>query len=203
MRELIGAAIPFLAILNPFALCLYLVGKMDELDTRSFRTVLLKASVLSLAVFALFAAAGDRLLVEVLGIHTEAMRIFGGVIFFAVGYGYATRGFQETVLLRGSLDDLPSEIAVPFMIGAGTITQSVLLGKSYSLGLALAVIVLSMALTVAAVVCFKVIRDRVKAAHEAVFDRYVNILSRLKGLLIGAISTDMVVTSLREMWLGS
>lgn len=59
--------LPFLAILNPFALCLYLVGVMDDLDSRAFIRILCEASLISLAVFFLFALVGEPLLVNFLG----------------------------------------------------------------------------------------------------------------------------------------
>jgi len=49
------------------------------------------------------------------------------------------------------------------------------------------------------VLAFKVVRDRLKAAQEKLLDRYENILARVNGLLIGAISTEMVVTGTRRL----
>jgi multiple antibiotic resistance protein len=200
MSELFAALVPFLAILNPFALCLYLTHVMEELRPGEFAVVLAKASAASLAVFCLFAVAGEPLLVQVLGIRPGAMRVFGGIVFFVVAYGYVTKGFRATTMLRGSLDELPSEIAVPFMIGAGTITQATLLGKQHSAGFAVLVLVVGMVVSVLAVLLFNSIRVRMKGVREDLFERYINILSRLNGLLIGALSADMVVTGIHELW---
>jgi len=46
----------------------------------------------------------------------------------------------------------------------------------------------------------KWLRDHMRGTREQVFDRYVNIFARLNGLVIGAVSTDMIVTGLRELW---
>ena len=203
MKLLLTSLIPFLAILNPFALCLYLANVMEELSPREFLAVLSRAAITSFCVFCLFAVTGEALLVDVLGIRPEAMRIFGGVVFFIVAYGYVTKGYKAAVGLRGSLDELPSEIAVPFVIGAGTITQAVLLGKRLQAPFAVLVLFLGMLVSVLTVIVFKLIRDRMKGARERVFERYVNIVSRLNGLLIGAISTDMVVGGVRQLWVGA
>ena len=58
----------FLAILNPFALCLYLVGVMDELESRDLTRVLAYASIISFVVFWLCALAGEPLLARGLGV---------------------------------------------------------------------------------------------------------------------------------------
>ncbi|MFW6164051.1 MAG: MarC family protein [Planctomycetota bacterium] len=200
MTELLAGLLPFLAILNPFALCLYLIHVMEELRPGQFALVLGKASVASLAVFCVFAVAGEPLLVKVLRIRPGAMRVFGGIVFFVVAYGYVTKGYKATTLLRGRLDELPSEIAVPFMIGAGTITQATLLGKQHSAGFAVLVLVVGMVVSVLAVLLFNYVRMRMKGVREDLFERYINILSRLNGLLIGALSADMVVTGIHELW---
>lgn len=190
----------FLAILNPFALCLYLVGVVEDLDLRSFISVLVRACVLSLVVFWLFTVFGERLLTNVLHVTPEAMRAFSGVIFFMVGYTYVVKGFRAMELLRGSLDELPSAIALPYMIGAGTITQSVLTGKNLAMPWAMGVVLAGVLVSFVVVVCFKIVHDRMHGSREAVFYRYVNILARLNGLLIGAISVEMVVNGLRGLW---
>jgi len=192
--------VPFLAILNPFALCLYLAGLMETLPARNFIRVLAGACVISLAVFAIFALSGERLLVDWLGIHPQALRAFGGLIFLIVGYNYVVRGYKATEILRGSLEDLPSAVALPFMIGAGTITQSILIGKSNGPGQTLFVLALGVSITFLVVMAFKFIRDHVKGPKEKVFERYINILARINGLLIGAISTEMIVSGLRDLW---
>ena len=65
MKDTATGLIPFLAILNPFALCLYLTAVMDDLESGAFLRVLLRALV------------GEPLLVGVLDLRTEPLRIFG------------------------------------------------------------------------------------------------------------------------------
>jgi len=201
VRQFVESLVPFLAILNPFALCLYLVGVMDDLESRDFVHVVVYASIISLIVFCLFAQAGEPFLIGVLGIKPEALRVFGGVIFFIIAYNYVTRGYRAATVLRGSLEELPSAIALPFMIGAGTITEAILLGKKLSPIGSVFVLLVAMVASIIVVLAFKVVRDRLKAAQEKLLDRYVNILARVNGLLIGAISTEMVLTGTRQLWL--
>lgn len=193
----------FLAILNPFALCLYLAGVMQDLSSRDFYRVLLRAAGLSLVVFWVFSLSGEELLTAVLGVRTAAMRAFGGVVFFMVGYNYVARGYRTTEMLRGSLDELPSAIALPFMIGAGTITQAILIGRLHGKLAGAGVLLAGMVVAVAIIVAFKKIRDHMHGVRERVFDRYVNTLARANGLLIGAISTEMVVSGVHHLWVVS
>jgi multiple antibiotic resistance protein len=194
------SVISFLAILNPFALALYLRGVMEDLAPRTFARVLLSACLISLGAFWLFSVWGELLLERLLGIRPAAMRIFGGVIFFVVGYNYVVKGFRTMEMLRGALEELPSAIALPFMIGAGTLTQSILIGKRHGALMSLAVLALGMTGTYTVVVAFNAMRHTMRGSREAVFDRYVNILVRANGLIIGAISAEMIVAGVHDLW---
>lgn len=129
------------------------------------------------------------------------MRIFGGVIFIVVAYNYVTRGYKGAEFLRGSLEELPSAIALPFMIGAGTIMQAILIGKKHKPLTSMFLLFLGLCVCFIVIVGFKLLRDRLKGVREKVFERYVNILSRINGLIIGAISTEMVISGIKKLWL--
>ena len=188
-------------ILNPFALCLYLAGVMEDLESAHFVRVLTRASIISLVVFWIFAISGEALLVVTLGVRPEALRIFGGVIFAIVGYNYVMKGYRAARIIRGNIDELPSEIALPFMIGAGTITQSILIGEKNPWLVAILVIFIGIVISFVTVISFKFIRDRLSATTEGIFDKYVNILSRINGLIIGAVSTEMIVSGIHKLWM--
>jgi multiple antibiotic resistance protein len=193
--------VAFVAILNPFALSLYLASLMDDLDRKRFFSVLFQASLISLVVFFLFAWCGEPLLIDFLAVQPSALRVFGGLIFVIVAYGYVTQGYKATVFLRGNLDGLPSSVALPFMIGAGTITQAILTGKRHHVAEAFLIIACTLVISFVIVTAFKLTRDHMSGPRERVFQRYVDILARLNGLIIGAISIDMVTNGLKELWL--
>ncbi len=200
MMPIIHSVTGFLVILNPFALCLYLGGLIDELDTRTFAKVLARAGLISFGVFIIFAMGGEAILEDVLGLQAGALRVFGGLIFLVIAYNYTTRGYHATEMLRGSVEQLPSAIAMPFMIGAGTITQSILIGKAHPHLTGIGVLAMGVAVAILVVLAFKLFRDRLRGAREHLFERYVNILARINGLLIGAVSISMIVTGIQGLW---
>ena len=197
---MIELLLSFIVILNPFALCLYLSGIIEDLDSKQFFRVLTLASLVSYIVFAVFSLFGDKLLITVFSVRTEALRTFGGLVFLVVAYNYVTKGSSEaTAILRGSLDELPSQIAVPFMIGAGTITQAILIGKRSNALSSVIILLFAVAISTLFVLVFKYVRDKIKERHIQTFDRYVNILSRINGLIIGAISIEMIVSGVSNL----
>jgi small neutral amino acid transporter SnatA (MarC family) len=86
------------------------------------------------------------------------------------------------------------------MIGAGTITQSILIGEKNPGLVAILVIFIGIAISFVTVISLKFIRDRLSATTEGIFYKYVNILSRINGLIIGAVSTDMIVSGIHKLW---
>lgn len=200
MPNELASLLHFLAILNPFALCLYLAAVMEDLNSRDFIRVFFLSSLISLVVFWVFVITGNTLLVQVLGVRPSALRVFGGVIFFAVGYNYVTKGYRATTSLRGSLDELPSAIALPYMIGAATITQCIIVGNIHGPYVGMLLIFAGVSISFGLVIGFKFFRDKMNGPRERVFDRYVNIFSRINGLIIGAISTEMIVEGMHRLW---
>lgn len=199
-KQMIELLLSFIVILNPFALCLYLSGIIEDLGSTEFFKVLSFASLISYVVFVIFAIFGDKLLITVFSVRTEALRCFGGLVFLVVAYNYVTKGPEAAAILRGSLEELPSQIAVPFMIGAGTITQAILIGKKTNAFSSVIILLFAVSISTAFVLIFKYIRDKIKERNIQTFDRYVNILSRINGLIIGAISIEMIVSGINGLW---
>jgi len=198
MSDAVTSGASFLAILNPFALSLYLWVLMTGIERAEFFRVLLQATLISLAIFCVFAVAGERML-DLLGIDAGALRLFGGLVFLMIALKYVSHGYRAVESLRGSITELPSAIAVPFMIGAGTITQAILIGKRHDLPIALTILAAVIALSLLVITAFYFINARLTPRYESAFNRYVNMLARLNGLIIGAFSVKMIFEGARIM----
>jgi multiple antibiotic resistance protein len=135
----------FLVLLSPFALFLYLRPVMLELSHKDFIIVLLKATTISFVIFFIFLISGDFIFRQILNINFESFRIFGGIIIFSIAYLFIMKGQKAFFHLKGSLDNLASEIALPFFVGAATISLTILVGNRFSIiiGVILLAIILS------------------------------------------------------------
>jgi small neutral amino acid transporter SnatA (MarC family) len=76
-----------------------------------------------------------------------------------------------------------------------------LLGKRHGPYLSMFLLFLGLCVGFFVVIGFKLAKDSLEGERERVFERYVNILSRINGLLIGSISTDMVISGIKKLWL--
>lgn len=196
-----------MAMINPFAMFLYLEPVMKELSSGSFRKVLVKATAISFFIFVIFLATGTLIFKDIFQIHFEAFRIFGGIIIFSFAYLYIVKGQKAMIQLREDLDDLASDIALPFMVGAGTISLIVLMSfeMQFSLGvLAIAIVLMA---NFGIIISLKYLKESLHNDTKAktkmlkiAFDKNLGILLRLNGFFLGAIGINMIIAGINNLY---
>ncbi|MCC9166532.1 MarC family protein [Pontibacter harenae] len=201
---MIAAIFSFLVMLNPFALFLYLKPVMNDLSDSDFRAVFLKASLISFFIYLAFLLFGDVVFQKVFRINFESFRIFGGIVLFSFAYIFIVQGKKAFIQIKGDLHDLASEIALPFMVGAGTISLTILMSEQMELwqgALSLALIMLANFIIIMGL---KQIRRGMRSKSvQTAFDKNMELLLRINGFFLGAIGVDMVVTGISNLMAAS
>jgi multiple antibiotic resistance protein len=197
---MIAAALAFLVMLNPFALFIYLQPIMRELYPAAFRQVLFRASIISLSIFLIFAVVGEFFFSRVLGINFEAFRIFGGIILFSYAFMFIIQGRRSLIAMKEDLHDLASEIALPFMVGAGTISLSILLGHRFGPAKSLLVLPAVVAVNFFIVVTLTLVRKALSAELRVAFDKVMEMSLRLNGFFLGSIGLNMVIIGINNIY---
>jgi len=192
----------FLVLLSPFALFLYLRPVMQELSNRDFIKVLVKATIISFVIFFVFLATGDFVFNQILNINFESFRIFGGIIIFSIAYLFIMKGQKAFFQLKGSLDNLAAEIALPFLVGAATISLTILMGNRFSTLIGTLLLILILSVNFFVILFLKYLRSLIeKKKLKVAFDKNLEILLRLNGFFIGAIGINMIIRGLNELFL--
>ncbi|MFW6283217.1 MAG: MarC family protein [Minisyncoccales bacterium] len=190
-----------LVMMNPFALFIYLTPVMEDLSHRDFLKVLVKATFISFGVFVVFLFGGDFILKNFFQIRFESFRIFGGIVIFSFSYFYIVKGQKALITIKSSLDDLASEIALPFMVGAGSLSVVLLMGNKFSLLEASVGLPLVLVANFVILVSLKSIKDNFeKKKMKVAFDKNMEILLRINGFFIGAIGIDLIVEGIRGLF---
>lgn len=198
---MISSIIAFLVMLNPFALFLYLEPIRKDLSHKDFIVVIFKASIISFTVCLAFFFLGDVVFRNVFQINFESFRIFGGIIIFSYAYLFIVKGQKALIMIKENLDDLASEIALPFMVGAGSISLSILLSQEQSYAMGTLSLVIIFLLNFATLFVLKKLRDSVEGRKfKKAFDKNMEVLLRLNGFFIGAIGIDMVLNGIKNMF---
>lgn len=201
-RVVIESAVLLLVLLNPFLLCVYLLDLIQNLEVRHLGQVLVRASVISGVVFVGFAWAGDVVFSRVLHVRFCAFQIFGGLVFLVIAIRFVLMGSRAIGSLRGSPEHLAGSVAMPFMIGPGTVSASVLAGTRLPVAQAALATLAALVVTIATVVAIKILHDFVRSRNERMVERYVEIVGRISALVIGTIAIEMVLQGV-DSWLGT
>ncbi|MGB5887842.1 MAG: MarC family protein [Acinetobacter venetianus] len=184
----------FFSLLNPFLMSVYMIGLIRHTETKSFNKGLIQGALIAYLAFILFAWGGEAIFNKYLNVRFESFQIFGGLIFLVIGYRFVFQGADTIGEMRGAPEHLAGTIAMPFMIGPGTISAAVVTGMKMDLLEAAAVIGLTLFVSCSILILMKFSHDHLRYKHAKHIDRYFDITGRLAALLIGTIAIDMIVT---------
>jgi len=201
MTDLIKSAILMFVLLNPFLVIIYLVDMVEKLDRKQFARVLIHGSLIATAVFCCFAVLGDVIFVSVIQAEFASFQIFGGVVFLLIGLRFVFRGPSAIEALRGESKGLAGVVAMPVLIGPGTISASVVIGKRHEALYACVTIITAVAISVLIMLALKVVHDIVRPHSEPVIKRYIEIAGRITALYVGTVAVEMIMQGLRT-WAG-
>jgi len=190
----------FFTLLNPFLMSIYLLDLIHELETSAFARVLVRGSLIAGITFAFFAWTGDAMFSRWLQVQFASFQVFGGVVFLLIGTRFVFEGVGTIRRLRGSPEHIAGSIAMPFMVGPGTVSASVVVGARLPILGALAVIAASMVATVSLVLVLKIAHDHLNKHNARLTDRYVEVVGRVSALLIGTFSVEMIMEGITK-WL--
>jgi small neutral amino acid transporter SnatA (MarC family) len=187
-----------LVLLNPFLVVVYLVDAMKKLNRRRFRGVLVKAGLIAAPIFCCFVLLGSAIFTEVVQAEFASFRIFGGVVFLIVGLQFVLRGTTAIEGLRGESEQLAGSIAIPILVGPGTISASVVIGQRHDPLPACGAVVAGVAVCVLMMIFLKSVHDFVLPRREKLIDRYIEVAGRITALFIGTISIEMIMEGIRS-----
>ncbi|QDS99842.1 MarC family protein [Adhaeretor mobilis] len=171
MTDFVRAVAILLALLNPFLVIVCLLDVVQTLDRIAFRRVLLRAALIAAAVFGYFALAGDALLTGIIQADFASFQVFGGIVFLLIGLQFVFSGPTGIEMLRGEPEYLSDAIAMPVLIGPGTLSASVIVGKTLSPLAACGAIIVALMISVAVMILLKVLHDmpvQQMSVHDAI-----------------------------------
>jgi small neutral amino acid transporter SnatA (MarC family) len=198
MSDFLKSAALLLVLLNPFLVIIYLIDVVEKLDGATFRRVLVRAGLIAGAVFCFFAALGDAVFSNLLHVQFASFQIFGGVVFLLIGLQFVFRGPTAIEILRGESEYLAGAIAMPVLIGPGTISASVIIGKRHDLPFSCITVLASVACSLVIMVLLKSIHDSIRPRSERLVQRYIEIAGRITALVVGTISVEMIMQGIRS-----
>lgn len=197
MTDFVRSVSLLLALLNPFLVIIYLLDVVQTVDRKKFRRVLLRAVLIAGVVFSCFALAGDAIFSSIQA-EFASFQIFGGIVFLLIGIQFVFRGPAAIEILRGTSDHLAAAIAMPVLIGPGTLSASVIVGRNLQPLAACGAIAMALLISVSVMILLKGVHDHVRTTSEALVQRYIEIAGRVTALYVGTVSVEMIMQGLRS-----
>ncbi|MFD4943674.1 MarC family protein [Streptomyces sp. NPDC058239] len=193
-----AALITFISVVGPPKVLLSFAHLAQLHPTRQLRTIALISCGAAILIGLLTSFTAPWLL-DLFHISTSALLLAGGIIFFLYAVGLVlgiqagTDGLHEEI---PSVTSAVRELLVPFVVSPLAMTallieataRSTWTWRSTVAGAYLAVIVLDL-------VCILLLERVLRATHHAT----VELLGRLLGLLLAAVSIDLVLDGLEEL----
>lgn len=199
--QFVSSGLLLFVILNPFALAVYLVDMFRQNDLQVCTRVVARAMLISFLVFAAFVWTGDAFFRVVLQVRFEAFQLFGGTLFFVIALRFMLGGNTTLVSLRGEPRYLAGAIAMPFMIGPGSVSAATLAGLRLGPVLGTVCVGVALACAGALLLALKAAFDHAQRSNAALVERYVDVASRISAMIIGSIAVEMMLRAL-ESWGG-
>ncbi len=197
MLELVKSSALLLVLLNPFLIIIYLIDLVQSLKFGQFSSVLIRAGWIAAAVFCCFAVLGDAMFSNVMQVEFASFQIFGGLVFLLIGFQFVFRGPGAIEILRGEPKHLAGAIAMPILIGPGTIGASIIIGKKHDSLTACAAVLAATIATVLVMLLLKWVHDLVRPRWEPLIQRYIEITGRITALFVGTVSVEMIMQGVR------
>ncbi len=188
-----------LVLFNPLLMAAFLHDVMNRLNFTSFLSVITRAFLISGTVFAMFAIFGELLFTRVLQVRFSAFLVFGGIVFVVIGIRAIVMGADMIGEIRGEQEEMVGSIAMPFMIGPGTISASVLVGTKLSPLMAVTSIAIALATSCLFLLLTKLAYDFAQKRNERLIERYMEIIGRASALIIGTIAVEMIMKGI-DQW---
>lgn len=201
MNDFVRSTALLLVLLNPFLVVVYLIDVMQKLDLRQFRHVMIRAGLIAGAVFCCFAILGDAIFSDIVQVNFASFQIFGGLVFLLIGFQFVFRGPTSIEILRGESEHLAGAIAMPVLIGPGTVSASVIIGKRHEFLIACAAVLTAVVVSLAIILLLKSVHDIMRPRQERLIQRYIEIAGRITALYVGTVSVEMIMQGLRT-WMG-
>ena len=197
----------FFAIMNPLANMPVFLGLTEGDDPKTRRSVAFRSVILTFAIIAGFSLTGKAIF-ELFGLTLPALRITGGILVFKIGFDMLQGSSSphhtmddKTVADRkaAALDVAISPLAVPLLAGPGTIAAAM----NFAAGEG----TMPIAVTIAAfaVVCILTLIAFLSGERlvAVIGESALNIITRLMGLILAVIGSQMAIEGIRGAFLTS
>ena len=199
LDPLVTAFVALFVVIDPVGLAPLFVALTRGAEAQLRRAIALRACVIAAGLLSLFGLFGEQVL-GFLGISLPAFRVAGGVLLFLTALDMLFERRTERRRAQTAADD-PSvfPLATPLVAGPGAIATMILLTGAASGPVEALAVHLVMFTVIALVFVFCLAAGPIERLLGATG---INVVTRLLGMLLAALSVQFVLDGLRGFGFG-
>lgn len=198
----VTAFVTLFVVIDPIGLTPIFVALTRGMSRQTRRAIAIRACVISFVILLLFGLLGESVL-SFVGISMPAFRIAGGILLFLTALDMLfERRTERRQGQAGDPGDDPSvfPMAIPLLAGPGAIASMILLTEATSGDLAASAAIFGV---MAAVLAMALVLFLMSSLIERLLDdTLINVITRLFGMLLAALSVQFVLTGLANSGFG-
>ncbi len=195
----IFAFVSVFVIVSPIGAVVIFITLTNEMTVSHKNTIAKQAIVLAFLIAVFFAISGEAIL-NLFGISVDSLRVAGGILLFTIAFDMIQAKITRESITEKEVDVAHSRediwifpIAMPMLVGPGTITTVIVLSGSTDIFHRI-ILILAIALTFAITLITLLFSRRI---HRWIGYTGMAVIIRLLGLFLAAIAVDMVA---RGIW---
>jgi multiple antibiotic resistance protein len=193
------AFVTLFVIIDPIGLTPLFVSLTSGMTTRRRRAVALRALITGAVILAIFGIGGEFVLAKV-GIGMPAFRVSGGILLFLTAidmlFERRTPRREKTAEDDDGPDPAIFPLAMPLIAGPGAMTTMILLVGQNSGDLTSQLTVYAVMLAVLTIAFLLFMTSGLM--ERALGQTGINLVTRLMGMFLAALSIQFVLDGLRE-----
>ena len=197
MAKLFFYVFYLLVLINPVSKIFILSVLAKEFRPEEMRQLIRKASVFATLILLVLGAGGDFILTKVFHVQLYSFKTAAGIILFFVGYNALSKGvfFEEDE--KQKMEDISLvPLASPMIAGPAAITAAISMNSELGLLTASLCIALAVLANWLVMASYRWVSDWMIRYH------LMGALIRITGLIVAAISVEMVFEGIGEWWRG-
>ncbi|HLT24183.1 MAG TPA: MarC family protein [Ignavibacteria bacterium] len=189
----------FLAMMNPIGSTPIFIGLTKGMSNSDKRSIAFKSLVIAFIIVVIFIVMG-KFIFQLFGITLPAFRITGGILLFITGMrmllsdnpGVDTKSMEE-MDIKTKTRIAVSPLGIPILAGPGTIAAAM---NFVADGSVLSILITSGIFLILCILSFLLFISGQKLVNF-LGENVIQVVSRLMGLILSVIGTEMIISGIR------
>ena len=199
--------IALITIINPIAAASIMISMLDKATKESVKPIAMKAT-LTVLIASLVTLFSGEFIFKIFGINVLSLKVIGGIILMLIAinmaYGHASKARhtpeeQSEAQEKEDISIVP--IGIPILFGPGVIATIIVLNNNHvqTLPLPISYLLVSVAIFVSSLIVYFTLLYA-SNINRALGITGMKILTRIMGLIVGAIAAQFIISGVKGLW---